>query len=122
LTVIGQRLPTPAADDAQRFRRRVALADQDGAGHQRAAADAVLTVQKSSTAIGNVVEHPVDPLVHLHVRKTMPIQRRQMEELNPRLLECNRIVLSLQPTIDHGRYAAMLELLDLPFAKGSAHR
>ena len=44
LAIVGQGLPAGGAHDAQRFRRGVALRDQHGAGHQRAAANAVLAV------------------------------------------------------------------------------
>src|SRR5438552_11628096 len=73
LAIVGEGLPAGVADHAQGFGRAVALGDQDRAGHQRTAADAVLTVQKRPAAVGNVVEHPVDALVHLLVRKPVPI-------------------------------------------------
>jgi hypothetical protein len=120
LAIVGERLPAPAAHDAQRLGRGIALAHQHRAGHQRAASDAVLTMQKGSTAARNVVEHPVNPLLHLGVRKAVMIGRGQVQQLDASIRQRRAVIFGFETTIYDGGNSARLQVFDLASSEGAA--
>ena len=72
--------------------------------------------------VGDVLEHPVDAAFHLLVGEAVPIERRQVQEVDASLSERSAVVTRLQPTVDDGRDTALLQVFDLAAPKCAADR
>src|SRR5438309_8969491 len=82
----------------------------------------MLAMKESASAAGDVVEYPVDSLLHLAEGEAVSIRCRHVQELDACIGQRLGIVARLQPTINNGCDTALLQALDLSVSECATDR